>query len=139
MGINLYEIEGNLFSCSETCHIHNIDPHTLDTKNKKVLSSKLNLKSNLIQSTQANPSRHCPLQIDLYKYFGIYLATAHPLKCKKTGDLFNIGTSFKPTVKYQVMRIPNLNSSNAKDGKIQILIQMILKLFIQSMIMKGMG
>ncbi|CAG7716986.1 unnamed protein product [Allacma fusca] len=78
--LNLYEVGGEMFACSETCHIHNIRTTDLGT-------------------VEAN-------KIDFYKHFGVYMATAHPLRCQVTGDLYNIGTSFKPTPKYHIIRIP---------------------------------
>ncbi|ODM91951.1 Beta,beta-carotene 9',10'-oxygenase [Orchesella cincta] len=85
--INLYCIEGEIFASSESCHIHCIKKSDLATSNK----------------------------VDLYKYFGVHMACAHPQRDNK-GDLYLIGTSFTTGCKYQVIKIPPVGSGTVKDA-----------------------
>jgi carotenoid cleavage dioxygenase-like enzyme len=53
---------------------------------------------------------------DMPRYFGFYMFSSHPLRDPKTGDTYNIGTSGKTGLKYNLLRIPPKQGSiSAKD------------------------
>lgn len=67
-----------VFAISDTCFFHHIDPVSLRTEQK----------------------------FDTNKMFGLNGQCAHPVQDPETGDLYNTGYSFFPSVKYQIVKFP---------------------------------
>ncbi|XP_035704759.1 beta,beta-carotene 15,15'-dioxygenase isoform X2 [Folsomia candida] len=85
--LNLFSVEGELFAASESCHIHNFKKNNLETGDR----------------------------FDFYKLFGVHMACSHPQR-DAIGDLYNIATSFTTGCKYQIIKVPNVGTGNAKDA-----------------------
>lgn len=76
--VNIIPVADQLYAATETNFIRRIDQDTLDTKDK----------------------------IDLSKYLTINTATAHP-HFDANGNVYNMGSSFGRSGKYQLIKIPN--------------------------------
>uniref|UniRef100_T1IVV6 Uncharacterized protein n=1 Tax=Strigamia maritima TaxID=126957 RepID=T1IVV6_STRMM len=86
---NLFVMNGRLYAATETCFIRQIDPDTLETKEK----------------------------FDLWKTVGVNFCSSHYVK-DRDGTLYNAGAVLIPTVKYHIFKIPpSLKATDSKYEK----------------------